>query len=75
MADVPASIHEQALGRLSLTGAHGAEHSQQYNKILDLNYVQERNMVSLVEALGAREVTSKSGQLGVPIAGGEAKTT
>ncbi|MCW5569211.1 MAG: hypothetical protein KIS84_13410 [Dokdonella sp.] len=69
MADVPANIHEQSLSRLSLTGSHAAEHSQQYNKILDLNYVQERNMVSLVEALGVREVTSQSGHLGIPNAG------
>lgn len=70
MADVPANIHEQTLSRISAAGAAMNEHSQQYNKILDLNYVQERNMVSLTEALGVREVTSKSGQLGVPIAAG-----
>lgn len=66
MADVPSNIHEQTLSRLSSVGAQAHEHFQQYNKILDLNYVQERNMVSLVEALGVREVTSQSGQLGIP---------
>lgn len=64
--DVPANIHEQSLSRLSSVGAQAHEHFQQFNKILDLQYVRERNMVSLVESLGVREVTSQSGQLGIP---------
>lgn len=70
MADVPANIHEQNLTRLSSAGASAHEHFINYAKILDLEYEADRKMVSLVESLGVREVTSKSGHLGVPIAGG-----
>lgn len=61
-----ASLDKMAMGRL--LGAHslGAEHNQQFNKILDLNYEADRKMVSLTQALGVREVTSQSGQLGIP---------
>jgi nicotinic acid phosphoribosyltransferase len=68
MADVPANIHEQTLSRLSSVGAQAHEHFQQFNKILDLEYEADRKMVSLVESLGVREVTSRSGQEGIPIA-------
>lgn len=69
MADVPVSIHEQSLARISAAGSIHAEHVVSFSKILDLSYEADRKMVSLVEAMGAREVTSKSGQLGIPIAG------
>lgn len=72
MASVPAEIHEQCLSRLSAAGTMAAEHSQQFNKILDLNYEADRKMVSIVEALGIREVTSKSGQQGIPNAAANA---
>ena len=68
MADVPSNIHEQMLGRLSAAGAQGHEHFVQFSKILDLSYEADRKMVSLVESLGVREVTSKSGQIGMPLA-------
>ena len=66
---VPTALHEQNLGRLAGAGAQAHEHFVQFGKILDLSYEQDRKMVSLVEALGVREVTSESGQKGVPIAG------
>ena len=66
---VPAEIHEQNLARLAGAGAQAHEHSVQFGKILDLSYEQDRKMVSLVESLGVREVTSKSGQIGVPFTG------
>lgn len=69
MADVPSSIHEQSLARISAAGSIHAEHVVSFSKILDLNYEMDRKMVSLVESLGVREVTSKSGQVGIPIAG------
>lgn len=72
MADVPERIHEQALSRLSAAGAQGHEHFVQFSKILDLSYENDRKKVSLTESLGVREVTSKSGQLGMPIAAGTA---
>ena len=66
---VPAEIHEQTLSRMSAAGAQGHEHFVQFSKILDLSYEADRKMVSLVESLGVREVTSKSGQVGMPLAG------
>lgn len=70
MADVPNHVHEQALSRLSSAGAAAHEHFIQFGKVLDYSYEQDRKMVSLVEGLGVREVTSKSGQAGIPLAGG-----
>lgn len=66
MADVPASVHEQTLSRLSSAGALAHENFVQFSHILDLKYETDRHMVSLVESLGVREVTSQSGQLGIP---------
>ena len=63
---VPAEIHEQNLARLAGAGAQAHEHFVQFGKILDLSYEQDRKMVSLVESLGVREVTSKAGQNGIP---------
>lgn len=70
--DVPASIHEQCLSRLSGAGTLAHENFVQFSHILDLSYEADRKMVSLVESLGVREVTSKSGQAGIPLAGGAA---
>ena len=69
MAAVPAEIHEQCLSRLSQAGTLAHEHFVTFSKILDLSYEEDRKMVSLVESLGVREVTSQSGQKGIPIAG------
>jgi hypothetical protein len=71
MADVPTLIHEQALTRLSSAGTVAHEHFVQFGKILDFAYEADRKMVSVVESLGIREVTSKSGQIGIPIAAGQ----
>lgn len=70
---VPSEIHEQNLARLAGAGAQAHEHFVQFGKILDLSYEQDRKMVSLVESLGVREVTSRSGQVGVPgsVVGGQ----
>lgn len=70
---VPAEIHEQNLARLAGAGAQAHEHFVQFGKILDLSYEQDRKMVSLVESLGVREVTSQAGQTGIPLAGGQAQ--
>ena len=64
------AVSEQNGGRLLSAGASAHEHFVQFGKILDLAYEADRKMVSLVESLGVREVTSKSGQKGIPIAGG-----
>jgi hypothetical protein len=66
--EIPRAQEEQSASRILAAGSMANEHSQQFNKILDLNYERGRDKVSLVESLGIREVTSKSGQLGMPIA-------
>lgn len=69
---VPQAIAEQGVSRLLLAGAIHGEHVVIFSKILDLNYEIDRKTISLVQSLGVREVTSKSGQAGVPLAGGAA---
>ena len=64
----PEQMQTQIMTRLGLAGALAGEHSQQFNKILDLNYEQDRKVVSLVQSLGVREVTSAAGQQGIPSA-------
>ena len=59
-------VAEQNQARLLSAGASAHEHFVQFGKILDLSYEQDRKMVSLVESLGVREVTSASGQTGIP---------
>lgn len=68
---VPTALHEQNLGRLAGAGAQAHENFVQFGHILDLAYESDRKMVSLVQALGVREVTSASGHKGVPIAGND----
>jgi hypothetical protein len=66
---VPRNLDQQNLARIASAGASAHEHFITYGKILDLAYEADRKMVSLVESLGVRESTSKSGQIGVPLAG------
>jgi len=68
--EIPQPIAEQSASRILGAGAKGHEDFVQFGTILHLSYEADRKMVSLVEGLGVREVTSKSGQLGVPIAAG-----
>ena len=63
---VPENLDQQNIARLASAGASAHEHFVQFGKILDLAYEADRKMVSLVEALGVREVTSASGQKGIP---------
>jgi hypothetical protein len=70
--DVPTNIHESILTRLASAGVSAHEHFVQFSKILDLNYEQDRKVVSLVQSLGVREVTSQAGHTGIPLAGGVA---
>lgn len=71
--DINAAIPEQGLSRLLQAGTIHGEHVVTFSKVLDLNYEMDRKTVSLVQALGIREVTSQSGQTGIPLAGGVAK--
>lgn len=66
---VPSNLDQQNIARIASAGASAHEHFVQFGKILDLAYEADRKMVSLVESLGVRESTSRSGHLGVPIAG------
>lgn len=65
---VPDGIQEQILSRLAGAGAIHGEHVVTFSKILDLNYETDRKRVDLVQAMGVREVTSRAGQIGIPIA-------
>jgi len=67
---VPSNLDQQNIARIASAGASAHEHFVQFGKILDLAYEADRKMVSLVESLGVRESTSKSGQVGIPLAGG-----
>jgi hypothetical protein len=64
--ELPEALAIQNLGRLAQAGLQAHEHFVQFGKVLDLSYEQDRKMVSLVESLGVREVTSASGQAGIP---------
>ena len=66
---VPSNLDQQNIARVASAGASAHEHFINYGKILDYAYEADRKMVSLVESLGVRESTSKSGQLGIPVAG------
>lgn len=65
-AEVPEAVAQMGLSRLMDVGQLAHAHNQQFNKILDLSYEMDRKMVSVVQALGIREITSKAGQKGVP---------
>lgn len=69
---VPSNLDQQNLARIASAGASAHEHFIMYGKILDYAYEADRKMVSLVESLGVRESTSKSGQVGMPLAGAAA---
>jgi hypothetical protein len=56
----------QIMTRLAAAGAIHGEHVVIFSKILDLNYETDRKRIDLVQATGVREVTSRSGQLGIP---------
>ena len=59
-------MQEQNMSRLASAGVSAHEHFVQFGKVLDYSYERDRKMVSLVESLGVREVTSASGQAGIP---------
>lgn len=69
----PEQIHAQMMTFVAQIGLQGQQHFSNFGKILDLNYEMDRKLVSLVQAMGAREVTSQAGQTGIPLAGGVAK--
>ena len=66
---VPRNLDQQNVARIASAGATAHEHFVMFGKVLDYAYESDRKMVSLVESLGVRESTSRSGHLGVPIAG------
>ncbi len=59
MADVTERFAEQAANTLLQIGNVAQANFVTVNKILDLDFIEGKNMVSLTEALGAREVGSK----------------
>jgi len=63
---VPSNLDQQNLARIASAGASAHEHFITFGTVLDYAYESDRKMVSLVESLGVREVTSASGQAGIP---------
>jgi hypothetical protein len=72
MADVPVSMHETSLSRLDAVAVLHHEHVNVFSKVLDLMSEERRGLVSLKQSLGVREVTSQSGQQGIPLSGAAA---
>jgi hypothetical protein len=60
MADCSPQFSEQAANTLLQIGNVAQANFVTVNKIIDYDYLECKNMVSLTEALGAREVASKS---------------
>lgn len=52
--------HEQNMAQLQQVGVIAQQNFVQTTKFADLDYMQGKNLVSLTEALGAREVASKT---------------
>lgn len=63
---VPSNLDQQNLARIASAGASAHEHFITFGTVLDYAYESDRKMVSLVESLGVREVTSAAGQKGIP---------
>ena len=59
MADVTERFAEQAVNTLLQIGNIAQANFVTMGKILELEYIEGKNMVSLTEALGAREVASE----------------
>jgi len=60
MADTSPQFSEQAANTLLQIGNVAQANFVTMNKVLDYDYLEGKNMVSLTEALGAREVASKT---------------
>jgi len=60
MADTSPQFSEQAANTLLQIGNVAQANFVTVNKVLDYDYLEGKAMVSLAEALGAREVASKS---------------
>ena len=60
MADVTPLFAEQAANTLLQIGNVAQAGFVTVNKVIDYDYLEGKNMVSLSEALGAREVGSKT---------------
>jgi hypothetical protein len=61
-------LHEQVMARIGAAGSLAQEHSVSFAKALDYSYLIVRDIPTLAASLGVREVTSRSGQQGIPIA-------
>lgn len=72
MADVTPMFSEQAANTLLQIGNVAQAGFVTVNKVIDYDYLEGKHMVSLTEALGAREVGSRSSP-GGPVAADPAK--
>ena len=60
MAENSEMLHEQNMSALAQIGLALQQHFASYQKVLDLDYAENKRLVGLVEALGVREVASKT---------------
>lgn len=59
MADLAQNAHEQNMSQIAAVGVVAQQHFTNFAKLADYDYLEGHRQVSLVEALGAREVGSK----------------
>ena len=60
MADQAVQAHEQNMAALAQVGVALQHHFASYQKVLDLDYAEGKRIVGMVEAMGVREVASKT---------------
>lgn len=59
MADQAVQAHEQNMAQLAQVGVIAQTNFVQTTKLADLDYLENKRLVDLTEAMGAREVAAK----------------
>jgi len=59
VSELATQAHERLMCQLGEIGAQGQRHFTNFAQLADLDYLEGHRQVSLVQALGAREVQSK----------------
>ena len=60
MADQAIQAHEQNMAAMAQVGVVAQQHFVSFTKLADLDYLEGHRLVGLTEAMGVREVASKS---------------
>ena len=58
--DVPEGIQAQSLAFNAKIGDLALQHAESFARIQDLNYERDKNLVTMQQAMGVREVAVKS---------------